>query len=359
MPRALTCSCWCVLAACAGEAPPRSDAAPVPEDADASCVLPPLTMRVATLAGCTQPGTLDGPRGRARFDNPSSVAIGPNGLVYVVDRGTSRVRAVDPAGQTITVLARPEIQNAFGIAVAPGGAIYLQTDTNDTGTTSLGSGTIWRLDAAGGAAVVARDLGRPRGLAVLPDGRLALADPAHHVIALLDPATGAVTPLAGAADQGGHANGTGAAARFQGPVDVAVLADGDLAVADRDNHRLRRVTLAGVVTDLAGTGVAGNLDGPVAVATFDAPTALAVAPSGALYVSDVRRNFIRRVATGEVATVAGDGGRGWLDAEAPRNAKLAGLEGMDADATRLIVADGNRGDGEPFHRVRVLDLTFL
>jgi DNA-binding beta-propeller fold protein YncE len=323
------------------------------------CSLPPLTLNVATLGGCASAGFEDGPRGGARFDNPSNVAIGPNGLTYVVDAGSGRVRTVDSSGETVTLVRRPDLQHPYGIAVAPGGTIYVQTDADDSGTLSPTSGTIWRVAANGDAQVIVRGVGRPRGLAVLTDGRVAMADPLHHTLSILDPATGTVTPLAGALDQPGYQNDTGDAARFAKPSDLVQLPGGDLAVSDQDNHRIRRVTLAGVVGDLAGTGAAGNLDGPAAVATFDAPHALAIAPSGALYVTDTRRNFIRRIAADTVTTVAGDGGRGWLDSDAPRNAKFSGLEGLDADGARLVVADGNRGDGAAYHHVRVLDLTFL
>ncbi len=348
----------CALAAaCGGEAgSPDGGALP---DGPTRCVLPPLTLNVATLGGCASAGGEDGPRGAARFDNPSNVAIGPNGLAYIVDAGSSRLRVVDSSGETVTLVARPEFQRPSGIAVAPGGTIYVETDADDGGTQSPTSGTIWRITPTGDAQVVARGVGRPRGLAVLADGRLAMADPLHHTISILDPATGAVTPLAGAFDQPGDQNGAGDAARFTAPTDLVVLPDGDLAVSDQGNHRIRRVTLAGVAGDLAGTGAAGNLDGPAAVATFDTPHALAIASSGALYVTDTRRHVIRRISADVVTTVAGDGGRGWLDSDAPRNAKFSGLEGLDADRDRLVVADGNRGDGAAYHHVRVLDLTFL
>lgn len=347
----------CALAAACGSDPAAPDAAPA--DAPGRCSLPSLSLKVATLGGCPSAGTEDGPRGHARFDNPSNVAIGPGGITYVTDAGSGRLRAVDASGEAITLVQRPEFQRPHGIAVAPGGVIYIGTDADDTGTISPTSGTIWRLVGAGAPQVIARGIGRPRGLAVLPDGRLALADPLHHTLSILDPATGTVTPLAGAFDQPGYQNGTGDAARFAAPTDLVLLADGDLAVSDQGNHRIRRVTLTGVASDLAGSGAAGNLDGPTDVATFDAPHALAVVPAVGLFVTDTRRNFIRKIAAGAVTTVVGDGGRGWLDSDTPRSAKLAGLEGLDTDGVRLLVADGNRGDGAPYHHVRVIDLSSL
>ena len=157
-----------------------------------------------------------------------------------------------------------------------GAELFVSTDDNDLGQHSPTTGTVWRVSLTTGVAVaVARDLGRPRGLAALPDGRLVLADYVHHVVSLLDPTTGQVTALAGARDQAGYVDGTGAAARFDGAYDVAVLPDGRIAVSDFNNHRVRAVTLAGVVTTLAGTGTAGHADGAASTATFGHPQALA------------------------------------------------------------------------------------
>jgi sugar lactone lactonase YvrE len=156
-------------------------------------------------------------------------------------------------------------------------------------------------------------------------------------------------------DVPGDVDATGSAARFAQPYDVVVLPDGDLAVSDQDNHRIRRVTLAGVVTSLAGSGTSGTIDGPAAVAQFVAPQGLALAPDGTLYVTDIKAHFVRALAADAVSTVVGDGTAGFLDSDDPRGARLYGIEGIDADATRLVIADGNGGDGQPFHRVRRVD----
>ena len=342
-----------VLAACGGGTPAvdageGSDGPPPPPCAHGS-----LALAAATLAGCSEAGNADGPREAVRFANPTNVAIAGDGVVYVADFDNSRIRTLDATGAAATLVARPDFTSPFGLAV-DGSVLYAETDDNDQGGHSVDTGTIWKIDrATGGAAVVARDLGRPRGIAVLPDGKLALADHMHHVVSVLDPATGAVTLLAGARDLPGNVDATtGADARFAQPYDVVVLPDGDLAVSDLDNHRIRRVTLAGAVSAFAGSGVAGTIDGPVAVAQFVAPQGLALAPDGTLYVTDVKSHFVRALAGGVVSTVVGDGTAGFLDADDPRGARLYGLEGIAADATRLVIADGNGGDGSPFHRVR-------
>jgi sugar lactone lactonase YvrE len=336
-----------------------------PNDADGSdgsvvpCTHPSLDRAVATIAGCEQEGVTDGPRDEVRFRDPTNVVVVGDALI-VADFENDRLRRIAPDGTTTTLVKRDDFHNPFGLAVAGDGMIYAETDDNDQGVHTIDSGTVWRVDpTTGSAAVVARDLGRPRGLAVLPDGRIAMSDHMHHVLKILDPATGLTTPLAGTADVAGFTNATGLAARFAQPYDIVLLPDGDLAVADQDNHRIRRVTLAGVVTDLAGSGTLGNIDGPTAVAEFHAPQGLAVAPDGALYVTDIKRHFVRRIANDLVTTVAGDGTAGWLDSNEPRSARFYGLEGMDASATQLVVTDGNIGDGMAFHRIRTIRLDAL
>ena len=235
--------------------------------------------------------------------------------------------------------------------------LYVETDDDDLGVHSSTTGTIWRVvTATGVASVVARDLGRPRGLAVLGDGRIAMADQVHHVLSTLDPIGGGVTILAGAADSPGHVNANGSFARFSQPYDIVLLPDGDLAVADLDNHQIRRVTLAGDVTDLAGSGTSGDDDGTVETATFQSPKGLAVTSDGAIFVSDVDNHDIRQIDGGQVTRIAGSGVAGWLDDDDALAARLYGLEGIDSDGTTIVVADGNGGDGNPYNHIRVVHL---
>jgi DNA-binding beta-propeller fold protein YncE len=348
-----------VLAACGAEVP-QQDAGPDPDAEPGPCTLPTLSQTVATLAGCSEPGTADGPRNTGRFNNPTNAVIAPSGITYITDFDSHRVRAIDPAGTLTTVFQAENFKVPFGIALAPGGKLYVETDDNDLLEHNLETGTLWLIDPATKTGeVLARNLGRPRGLAVLSDGRIAMADHMHDVVTIFDPVTKIESPLAGALDTRGYANGVGTDARFAQPYDIVVMPDGSLVVSDYDNHRLRRVLLDGTVSDFAGSGDIGGLNGPVAVATFDAPQALAVLPTGVVFVSDVKRKVIRRIASDMVTTIAGDGTPGWLDAMEPRNARFYGVEGMDVDAARLVIADGNIGDGMTYHHVRVIQLTSL
>jgi hypothetical protein len=156
-----------------------------------------------------------------------------------------------------------------------------------------------------GPAAQARFNG-PEGLALGPDGTLYVAEREGHRIRKISP-QGVVSTLAGDGTAG-FADGTGGAARFSKPNALAVDAAGTVYVADVDNHRVRKISPQGVVTTLAGTGTAGFADGPGATAQFSAVTGLVLLPDGGLLVADPLNRRIRRVtANGVVSTYAGNG----------------------------------------------------
>ena len=131
----------------------------------------------------------------------------------------------------------PERHGLRSSAFDAGGALYVSTDNDPNNAHSLTSGTIWKIDPRSGAVVViASAIGRPRGLTVLRDGRLAVADNLHHVIEFVEPVTGRVSLLAGAWDASGFADAAGPAARFATPYGLVQRADGKLVVCDYANH---------------------------------------------------------------------------------------------------------------------------
>ncbi len=126
----------------------------------------------------------------------------------------------------------------------------------------------------------------PLDVAVDSFGNVYVADQGNHTIRKVT-AAGVVTTLAGTAGMSGSTDGTGAAARFDNPIGVAVDSSGNVYVADHDNHTIRKVTAAGMVTTLAGTaGMSGSTDGTGAAARFDHPWGMAVDSSGNVYVAD-------------------------------------------------------------------------
>jgi len=152
-------------------------------------------------------------------------------------------------------------------------------------TTLAGSGSPAFADGTGAGA----SFNYPQALAVTSSDVIVVADQSNHRIRLVTLA-GVVTTLAGST--AGSANGTGTAASFSLPSGVAVTSSGDIVVADQNNHRIRLVTPAGVVTTLAGS-TAGSANGTGTAATFNNPYGVAVTPTGDVVVSDTFNHRIR------------------------------------------------------------------
>ena len=319
----------------------------------------PFTNGVSTLAGSADAGYVDGARKVARFSNPVNVAF-HDGKVYVADFDNSKLRAIDATTHvTTTVVLQQGFQRPFGMAFAPDGTFYVSTDNDPTGGHNPMSGTIWRVDVQGKkATVVATAIGRPRGMAVMGDGRIAVADYMHHVVEIVDPKTGKATTIAGSFDAPGMVDGTGAAARFSTPYFVAVRSDGKLLVTDFDNNRLRLVGLDGTTTTLSGAAQAGFVDGAMPSARFSHPQAMSAAANGDIYLTDLDNFRIRKISGDQVTTVAGNGMGGAVDNDDPLMAELYGLEGLSVvpDGSMLYIADGNRGEEVPFNRIRQIKL---
>jgi YVTN family beta-propeller protein len=319
----------------------------------------PFTNGVSTLAGMAEAGYVDGARAVAKFSNPVNVAF-RNGTLYVADFDNNKLRAIDTTSHvTTTVINQAGFQRPFGMAFAPDGTLYVSTDNDAMGGHTLMSGSIWRIDIANKKAVlVAAAIGRPRGIAVLPDGRIAVADDLHHVIELVDAGTGKATVIAGAFDAKGMVDGAGTVARFSTPYSLVVRADGKLLVTDFDNNRLRQVALDGTTITLSGATQAGFVDGAMADARFSHPQGVTMASNGDIYVTDLGNFRVRKIVGDQVTTVAGSGMGGYLDNDSPLAAQLYGLEGLSVtpDGSMLYVADGNRGEAVPFNRVRQVKL---
>ena len=313
------------------------------------------------IFGSSQAGLVNGCANVARFSNPANVEVDPTGRVFVADFDNDAVRVISTSGIVSTLVSSTSVtppatfSRPFGLTFAPNGRLYVQTDGNDTGQRDGTTGTIWEVNLTTRlATVVARNLGRPRGIQALQNGNIALSDLTHHTISILNPATAVVTPLAGANDTPGFADGTGNIARFNRPYGIALLTDGSLLVADQNNHRLRRITMLGEVTTVAGGATPGNTNGPVATARFNFPQDVAVVGTAA-YVADHDNFLIRRILNGVVTTEAGSGTQGFADGEGA-SAQFFGLEGIAVtlDGNTLWIADGNNGTGQPFNRVRRL-----
>ena len=319
----------------------------------------PLIEGLTTLAGAGIPGSQDGDRDHALFNNPVNVEVDDDGSLIVADFDNDLVRRVTPAGDVSTLNVPPlegMFVRPFGLAIS-GDTLYVQTDGNSLGQQG---GAIWSMPIGGGAPELLRDnAGRCRGMVALDDGRLALTDFQAHVIQLFDPSNGTLTLLAGGLNAPGYRDGHTTEASFDEPYDVVEREDGTLLVADFSNNRLRIVTLEGDVTTYAGTDTQGQDDGPLETATFYHPQGLAFDSAGNLYVTDTGNYVIRRITpAGDVTTIAGNASAGWADSADPRTGQLYGIEGIDSGSDGyLYIADGTRGEEQvDFHRIRRLTL---
>lgn len=142
----------------------------------------------------------------------------------------------------------------------------------------------------------------PYGAAVDKAGNVFVTDSNNHTVRKITP-SGVVTTLAGTAGVWGNADGQGPVASFNRPLGVAVDAAGNLYVADSNNHTLRKITPAGLVTTFAGmVGACGKADGVGVAASFCVPTGVAIDPSGNLYVTDSNNHTVRKITSAATVT---------------------------------------------------------
>lgn len=152
-----------------------------------------------------------------------------------------------------------------------------------------------------------------------------------------------VSTLAGSGGQSGFLDAMGAAARFNEPTAIAADRSGNLYIADKLNHRIRRCSPSGHVTTFAGSGVPGATDGPVATASFYEPSGIACDTLGNVYVCDTRNYKIRKIdPSGQVTTLAGVGVFGVTDGPAAfaRFGFPVGIA-VTPDGTTIMVSDYN------------------
>ena len=143
---------------------------------------------------------------------------------------------------------------------------------------------------------------RPTGMATDAAGNIYVTEYGNHTVRKITPA-GLVSTLVGGVN--GFADGTGTDAKLFRPTDIIMGVDGFLYVADSWNNRIRKVSLAGVVTTFAG-GSSGFVDGMGNAAKFNKPSGLTTDADGNIYVADLENQSIRKITTaGVVSTLAG------------------------------------------------------
>lgn len=341
---------------------------------------------VRTLSGQTVAGYANGSVSSATFSSPTAFAYDAQGVMYVADANNHAIRRVTSDGSVTTVAGIPgnsgsadgtgataTFGRVTGVAVTPSGKelyvadsstntirrIALTTDADPSQSfnwkvTTI-AGVAGPVNYANGNGSAAR-FNAPWGIALTKGGELIVSEAGGARIRRLQPvgadaslpASWLVSLVAGngfsVTPGREYVNGTGNAARFSDLGGIAVADSGEIYVADRGNMMVRKVSVAGVVTTLAGAaggGFGDSDDG--ASARFGAITDVAVDRSGYVYVADAGSLVIRRISpAGSVRTVAGLGSAGTADG--PGNvASFSALNALEVtNAGDVIVGDASR-----------------
>lgn len=292
---------------------------------------------VTTLAGTVNsPGTSDGTGLAARFNSPNGIAVvatGPNtGTLFVADTGNHTIRRISPDGSVSTLAGR----------VVSGNGVSGYLDNINPGDALFSS---------------------PRGIAVRPSGssiEIYVADSGNHSIRKIEivvsPPSSAVTTLAGNGTLGNLPSDDttliGTAVRMNNPGGLALdnVIDGltgrpTLYVADTGNNKVRRVSLGGSVSTMAGSGAPGAANGTGSAATFNAPQGVAcdagtTSATSNIFIADTGNQLIRRIQanTKAVTTLAGSGTPGSANGVGAA-ASFNGPRAMTFRGTEVIVAD--------------------
>jgi sugar lactone lactonase YvrE len=257
------------------------------------------------------------------------------------------------------------VNNPYGLVIGPDGALYFCDLDNQRirrfdlatrrMTTIAGNGE--RGYSGDGGPAVSASLNMPHEIRFDARGNLFIAERDNHVVRRVDGATGTITTVAGTGAAGFTGDGgPGAKAQLRQPHSIVFDRDGTLLVCDIGNHRIRRLHLdTGVIETYAGTGTAAPTpDGaPVRGAPLNGPRTLALAPNGDLYLALREGNAIYRIdaASQTLHRVAGTGESGYAGDGGPAlQAKLGGPKGLAIGGDALYVADTEN------HVIRRVDL---
>lgn len=272
----------------------------------------------------------------AVFTSPFGIVVDAYDRLYIAEHETHRIRVVDPGFSPIRVYHKT------GKATDPSSGFGYANQ----------SGNQARYDS-------------PRGMTIGLDGYVYVCDFNNNCIRKMNGlgtnigTSQVVSTFAGEGETftpegGSHVDGTGLDARFNGPVDICMDANGNFYVADNYNECIRKITPNGVVTTLAGApGMTGDVDGTGNAARFNNILAVDILDADHIIVADAWNNKIRKVNihTGEVTTLAGNGNTGNEDGNAA-DAEFNGPAGLAVDGFgNVYVSEDNGGQSNIIRRI--------
>ncbi|MGB1890001.1 MAG: hypothetical protein ACPHOK_10360, partial [Akkermansiaceae bacterium] len=213
---------------------------------------------VTTFAGSGRPGFFDGNGAVSMFNEPQGLAAGPSGDLYVADVNNHRIRRISKRGKVSTYAgSRGGYRNGV------------------------------KMEA---------QFQFPTGLDFDSEGNLYVADSLNRRIRKVTPGTGGVVSTVVGSGEEGRVDGPTNLASFNEPISLVTDGAGHLFVVDRGSSTIRKITLANSsVNTLAGTGSAGNSDGPVSTAQLNHPTSIVIGLDGNLVIADSLSHTIRKL----------------------------------------------------------------
>jgi len=330
----------------------------------------PIGGNIVTVAGSTFAGSVGENvlAINAQLSGPGGIAVDPYGNLLIADTGNNRIREVS-LGVIATVAgtelpgfsgdggfaASAQLNAPVGVALDSTGDLFIADGGNSRIRVVATDGTISTL-LGGGSSIGDKGLAsqaqllNPQDVAVNAAGDMYIADFGQNRIREVSGIfikTIAGTGTAGLVGDGGLA----ASARLSGPASVALDSAGNVYVADSANNRVREIS-GGTIFTIAGTGSAGSLgDGGLAKdAQLNDPTGVTVDSLGNVYIADSGNNRVRRVSSGIITTVAGNGTAGFGgDDNLATAAELSAPQSVAVDANgNLYIADSLN------HRVRLV-----
>ena len=348
---------------------------------------------LSIVAGTGSTGIYSGdnnPAVNAALSLPTDVAVDTSGNLYIADFGNSRIRTVAGgliAPGIITTVAgsingapitdgaeatNTRLNGPTGVAVDRAGNFYFVEAAIGSGTDlARGEYKVYKVSVQGvlttyagtgvpsysgdGGPAVSAQLDGATGVALDSAGNVYIADTDNHRLRKVTPA-GTISTIAGTGSPGFSGdNDSPAAAQLKSPGGVAADSSGHIYIADSGNSRIRRIDPGGNIFTFAGNGNSSYYGDGLAAqsASVNQPQGVAVDSAGSLYIADTLSNVVRKVGQdGTITTIAGFGTPGFSGDGGPAvRATLNHPRGVAVDSVNSIVYIADTGN----NRVRKVD----
>jgi len=311
-----------------------------------------------------------GPAVRAQLNDPEGLAFDAAGNLYIADAQNNRVRVIGKDGVIQTFAGNGQtsfgggpgsfndeqlatqglLHLPSGVAVDKSGNVFIADTGDNTIRKVTKDGIIHNFagdsfpgyfDKINGTAVDS-EFNKPTDIAFDSAGALYVADSNNNVVRKISADGTTINTFAGTSAAGYTGDNADATkANLVAPIAIAFDGSGNLFILQNSDGHIRKVDSKGIITTVAGNGIAGFADASADKAQFNSPTGLAVDGSGNLYVADSLNLRIRKVAGGNVTSIAGNGILAYSGDNGPAiNAQLSAPQGVGVDgAGNIYIAD--------------------